>query len=162
MRPTRPSWKPSGPSHRRSPSHRASDFLKHPNRLLIAFRRFFYGLGTFITSYCIHTSLCCRDTLSLSPTLFSHAFGRGEGDVRLIPYLSSEILRSGHSTTGGRLAGSLEGFRHAIIAHFKGMHHLPVSLPSHPLSRYLDRRTINNAHTKPNFPIVFRSRDLEM
>jgi len=127
MRRTRPSWKRSGPSHRRSPSHRASDFLAHLNRHLIAFRRSVQGLWTLISSYCIHP-LYSVGVPSLSDTLLPCIRTR-RGDVRLIPYPPSEILRPEHSTTGGRLAGSLEGFRHAVIARFKGMHHLPA-LPS--------------------------------
>lgn len=82
MRPTRPSWKPSGPSHRRSPSHRASDFLTHPNRHLFAFRRSVQGLWTLISSYCIHPSLLCRDTLSLRHSSLMHPdAARGTSDL---------------------------------------------------------------------------------
>lgn len=160
MRPTRPSWKPSGPSHRRSPPHRASDFLNHPNRHLIAFRRFLYGLGTCITLYCIHP-LYSVGVPSLSDTLLSCIrTRRGGRPTYTLPIIINTTI--GAQDNGWATIGISRSILPCHMARLTVLHYLPVSFPSHPLSRYLDRRTINNAHTKPNFPIVFRSRDLEM
>lgn len=160
MRPTRPSWKPSGPSHRRSPLHKALDRLTHFIVILSPSDGSFMDLGPS-SHHIVSTHLYSVGITSLSDTLLSCIRTR-RGDVRLIPYPPSEILRPEHRTTDRSTTGSPEAFCRAIWRVLLSYIICQLSLPSHPLSRYLDRRTIINAHTKPNFPIVFRSRDLEM
>jgi hypothetical protein len=150
MRRTRPSWKPSGPSHRRSPSHRASDFLTHPNRHLIAFRLSVQGLWTLISSYCIHPSLLCRGTLSLrhsSPMHSDAARGR--------PTYTLPTIRN--TTTGAQDNGSVD---HRIsrsilpchMARLTVLHHLPA-LPSIPSPFTLFRSPYHHQRThETEFP----------
>jgi hypothetical protein len=130
MRPTRPSWKPSGPLHRRSPSHRASDRLTHFIVILSPSDDPSKDFGPS-SHHIVSTHLCSVGTPSLSDILLSSCIRTRRGGR---PTYTLFIIRSttiGAQDNGWATIGVSRRISTCYIAHFKGMHHLPAP-PSTP------------------------------